>query len=66
MFQVAELSQEIAASQGMMDRISREKVTLMSELEQAKNQIMQHEHEVGKVRRSLYLLAGIERKAFLF
>ncbi|XP_072031037.1 serologically defined colon cancer antigen 8 homolog isoform X2 [Amphiura filiformis] len=52
---IAELSQDLVSSQGIVDKVSREKVALMTELEQAKNQIMKHEQEVGQVAQDIKL-----------
>lgn len=47
--QVGKLSEELAAMTHQLERVTREKVDVTSELDQAKMQIMQHEVQITKV-----------------
>ena len=52
MFQLTKLSEEIAGLTNQLDKVTREKVDVMAELDKAKMQIMQHEVQITKVRQN--------------
>ncbi|XP_071799756.1 serologically defined colon cancer antigen 8 homolog isoform X2 [Asterias amurensis] len=52
---VAKLTEELGSANNQVDRVTREKVAIMSELEQYKSQIMQHSSEISQVSQGIHL-----------
>lgn len=53
--QVMSLSQNVASLEAQVDRITRDKTSLASQLEEAQNQNASHEMEINKVEIYIFL-----------
>ncbi|XP_022103660.1 serologically defined colon cancer antigen 8 homolog isoform X2 [Acanthaster planci] len=52
---ITKLTEDLGSSQNQLDRVTREKVAVQSEMEQYKSQIMQHSSEISQVSHGVQL-----------